>query len=99
MSGAPEGAESDATWDRRVLVDAGVPPASADRRSAAGGTPLGNSGRDARVRQDVPFPEHLDSRLRGNDGAEGAGMTKVDGTTPASERRAAPRNGRLPHAG
>ena len=32
------------SWERRVLMDAGVPPASAARRSAAGGPSYGKAG-------------------------------------------------------
>ena len=62
----------------------GEPPADADARAdaATGPTPSRRDGgpparggrgahgriRDARVHRDAPFPEHLDSRLRGNDG-------------------------------
>ena len=43
------------------------------RDLVAGGTPVSQ--------RDTPFPGHLDSRLRGNDGAEIAGTTKVGGTS------------------
>ena len=49
----------------------------------ADGTPMPRRG--------TPVPEHLDSRVRGNDGAEVAGMTKVGGTPvlPGGPRRKA----------
>ena len=42
-------------------------------------------------RRGTPVPEHLDSRVRGNDGAEVAGMTKVGGprVLPGGPRRKA----------
>ena len=49
----------------------------------AGGTPVTRGG--------TPVPEHLDSRVRGNDGTEVAGMTKVGGprVLPGGPRRKA----------
>ena len=42
-------------------------PRPGRRDGAARGERPARGGRDARVHRDAPFPEHLDSRLRGND--------------------------------
>ena len=83
------------TWDRRVLTDAGVPPA-VDRRSTI-------ARRDTLSRRDTPFPgtppwakHHHGSRKpvygQGSRCPKSPRLRRVAGGTPALPGRAAPGN-------
>ena len=53
----------------------------AEQRSRAGGRLEDEAGRTPVPRTGTPVPGHLDSRLRGNDGAEVAGITRAGGAS------------------